>query len=67
MDRRYVNSKMSTSGGRAVPEMRAFTAVHKALRRAGVPDSVIEAYAREAKSGDYDHLVETNARYVDFV
>lgn len=34
-------------------------AIRKAMRRAGIPDAEIEAFVTEAKSGDYDHLIQT--------
>ena len=33
--------------------------VQKAMRRAGVEKVAIEAYMKEAMSGDYDHLLAT--------
>jgi hypothetical protein len=36
----------------------------KALRRAGVPKTEIEAYSKEATSGDYDHLLSTTMAWV---
>lgn len=33
--------------------------VRRALRKAGVPPLEIEAFTREATSGDYDHLLQT--------
>lgn len=38
--------------------------VQKALRKAGVGQAEIDAYTREAKSGDYDHLLATTMRWV---
>jgi len=39
--------------------------VKKALRRAGAPQSIIEAYSEESKSGDYDNLLRTAMKYAD--
>jgi len=39
--------------------------VKKALKRAGVPKSVIEKYLAESKSGDYDNLLQTAIKYAD--
>lgn len=40
-------------------------AVRKALRRAGVPDVEIDQFSNEAKSGDYDHLLQTAMAWVN--
>lgn len=40
-------------------------AVRRALRRAQVPAGEIEAFTEEAKSGDYDRLLQTAMRWVD--
>ena len=37
--------------------------VRTALRKNGRPD-LIEAFSRDAMSGDYDHLLQTCLRYV---
>ena len=39
--------------------------VRKAMRRANVPDRGIEQFTAEAKSGDYDHLLQTVMRTVE--
>lgn len=39
--------------------------VRRALRRAQVPAGEIEAFTEEAKSGDYDRLLQTAMRWVD--
>lgn len=41
--------------------------VQRAMRRAGVEKEVIDQYAEEATSGDYDHLLATTMRYVEVV
>jgi len=38
--------------------------VTRALRRAGVESSEIDAYTEEATGGDYDHLLQTTMRWV---
>lgn len=38
--------------------------VTKAMRRAGLPKSEIDAYMKEATAGDYDHLLRTTMQYV---
>ena len=35
-----------------------------ALRRAGLPQEEIDDYVAEATSGDYDHLLQTNMRWI---
>lgn len=45
----------------------AFTilgAVRKAMREGGVASDRIEAFTDEAKSGDYDHLLQTCVKWV---
>jgi hypothetical protein len=42
-------------------------AVKKALRRAGVPASVVAAFTTEATSGDYNQLLYAAQKYVDVV
>jgi hypothetical protein len=37
-----------------------------ALRAAGVPQEDIDTYFAEATSGDYDHLLQTTMRWVDW-
>jgi hypothetical protein len=37
-----------------------------ALRRAGVPQEQIDDYFAEATSGDYDHLLQTTMRWVEW-
>ena len=39
--------------------------VRKALRRAKVADTEIEAFSKEASSGDYDHVLQTTMRWVE--
>ena len=39
--------------------------VRKALKRAGVPDEEIAAFANEAMSGDYDNVLRTCMAWVD--
>lgn len=39
--------------------------VRKALRRAGCPESVVDAFVTEAKSGDYDAVLQTAMKYAD--
>lgn len=37
----------------------------KALKRAGAPRGVIDAFTSEAMSGDYNHLLRTAAKYCE--
>lgn len=39
--------------------------VAKAMRRAGVSDKEIDAFRKEATSGDYDHLLNTCMAWVN--
>ncbi len=39
--------------------------VGAALRKAGVPNEEIEAFRREAMSGDYDNVLATCLRWVE--
>ena len=38
--------------------------VQKALRRGGASSEVVDEFMAEAKSGDYDHLLQTAMRWV---
>jgi hypothetical protein len=39
--------------------------VQRALRRAGVSHEEIRAFANEAMSGDYDHVLQTCMKWVE--
>ena len=39
--------------------------VQKALRRAGYTAEEVDQYLKEAKSGDYDHLLQVTMKWVD--
>jgi len=39
--------------------------VRRAMQRARIPHDEIDAYVKEAKSGDYDHLLAVTMRWVD--
>jgi hypothetical protein len=39
--------------------------VMRILRRGGVPEAKISEFVAEAKSGDYDHVLQTVMRWVD--
>jgi hypothetical protein len=42
-------------------------AVQKELKRAGAPKEDLDAYFKEATSGDYDHLLATTLKWVEVV
>ena len=51
------------------PHGHAFNVLGKAtaaLRAAGAPQADLDAYLKEATSGDYEHLLEVTRRWVDF-
>lgn len=37
----------------------------RVAREAGWPDAEIEAFSKEASSGDYDHILQTCFKYFD--
>lgn len=39
--------------------------VRQALKKAGVSKAEVDSFLSDAKSGDYDHLLQTCMRYVD--
>ena len=39
--------------------------VSKALRRAGVSTAEIDEFAKDAMSGDYDHVLQTAMKWVE--
>lgn len=39
--------------------------VREAMRRAGISKEEIEAFSKEAKSGDYDHVLQTVMKTVE--
>jgi hypothetical protein len=41
--------------------------VKRALTRAGVSEEELDAFYKEATSGDYDHLIETCYQYVNII
>jgi hypothetical protein len=50
------------------PDGNAFVIMAKAaaMRAVGVPEVDIDAYRKEARSGDYERLLEVTHRWVDF-
>jgi len=64
MEPKYANVKVKLLGG----EENVFfilARVHKAMKSAGIPQEEIDAFDKEAKSGDYDHLLQTCMKWVD--
>jgi hypothetical protein len=62
---RYPDISVSLSGedGNAFGILGRVT---KALRRAGVPKDEIDEFYAEATAGDYDHLLQTVMRWVEW-
>lgn len=56
-----VTVQLSGSDGNA---FAIIGSVQKALRRAGVPGDEIAEFVAEAKSGDYDNVIQTAMRWV---
>ena len=57
-----VKVKLSGKDGNAFSILGRVTS---AMKKAKVDASIIEAYRKEAMSGDYDHLVMVTMEYVD--
>lgn len=51
--------------GRDGNAFNIIASVVNAMKRAHIPEEEIRAFKREAKSGDYDHLLQTCMRYVN--
>jgi len=62
MTKTDVEVKMIGENGNAFAIMAR---VIKALRRAGYDKQFIDEYLKEAKSGDYDHLLQVTMDYVE--
>ncbi len=58
----HVKVKMTGEDGNAYAILGR---VHQALKKAKVPRSQIAAFFHEAKSGDYDHLLQTVMKTVE--
>ena len=41
--------------------------VSKALKRGGVSNEEVDIFLNEAKSGDYDHLLQTTMKWVSVI
>lgn len=57
-----VEVQLSGEDGNA---MSIIVRVRKALRRADVPTEEIEAFSKEAMSGDYDNVLQTAMKWVN--
>ena len=57
-----INVAITTIDSNAFSIMGAVT---KAMRRAGVDKTEIDAYFAEATSGDYDKVIQTSMKYVN--
>lgn len=64
MEIRYPEIEVQLSGESGNPEM-IIARVSAALRRAGVSQEEIETFRAEAKSGDYDNVIQTCMRWVE--
>ena len=40
--------------------------VQKALKKAGADEEHVRHYLEDAKDGDYDHLLQTSMKYINF-
>lgn len=58
----HVTVRLSGSDGNAFAIVGA---VRAALGRSGVPKDAIDAFAREATAGDYDHLLQVTMSTVN--
>ena len=61
---KYPQVKFSLSGSDGNAFM-IIGGVRKAMRRAGVSDEEIEAFSKEASSGNYDHVLQTVMKTVE--
>lgn len=64
MEVKYPHIKVQLSG----EDGNAFSIIgrtSKAMRRANVPKEEIEAFQKAARSGDYDHLLQTVMGWVE--
>ena len=57
-----VTVKLSGEDGNA---MSIIGRTRRAMRRGGVPDAELEAFTKEAMSGDYDHVLQTVMNWVE--
>lgn len=64
MERVYRKPKVKLTG----TDGNAFAilgVVQKAMKKAGIQQVIIDQFLTEAKSGDYDHLLQTCFKYAD--
>jgi hypothetical protein len=61
---KYPNIKVKLIGNDGNP-FAILGAVKNALKRAKVPQDEVQAFYKEATSGDYDHLLATCMEWVD--
>mgnify|MGYP003660442265 CR=1 FL=1 len=59
---KYPNCTVELSDGNAFAIMGA---AQRAAKRAGVPRDEIDAYLKEAQSGDYDNLLQVTMKWFD--
>ena len=64
MDVRYPNISVKLTGIDGNAFMILGTMM-RALRRARLPQEELDLFMNEAKSGDYDHLLQTCMKWVD--
>ena len=64
MDVRYPNISVQLTGIDGNAFMILGTMM-RALRRARLPQEELDLFMNEAKSGDYDHLLQTCMKWVD--
>ena len=57
-----VRVKLTGEDGNAYAIMGA---VQRALRKAKVPEALVQQYLAESQSGDYDHLLQVACKWVD--
>jgi len=65
-DPKYPNVEVRLSGNDGNAHM-ILGLTRDALKKAGVSQTEINAYMSVAKSGDYEHLIETTMRWVTVV
>ena len=63
-DVKYPNIEVELVGGDG-NAMVIMAKVARALRRAGVPQTEVDAYMAESMSGDYNNVLTTAMRWVD--
>ncbi len=64
MSVKYPDIEVQLSGEDGNP-MMIVSRVGSAMRRAGIPEDERKAFAKEALSGDYDHVIQTAMAWVN--